>query len=194
MKKISILFILSVLFAGTFFQTNAQAPYKEGLGATLGTTQALSYKTFFGNHFAIQVDLGSKYCYVYGSHLWTVEVAPNFMFQGRLYKGLYGFAGLGGSIGYNGQDCLYIVGMEPGDPGYNPRYDPNNPNSNSITRTSRHNCKAGVNGFFGLEYKFEKPIAVQLDFRPGYRCVFATHKFADHMFDWGLNLGVRYTF
>ena len=35
---------------------------------------------------------------------------------------------------------------------------------------------------------------MQLDFRPGYRCVFAPNKFADHKFDWGLNFGVRYTF
>ena len=47
---------------------------------------------------------------------------------------------------------------------------------------------------FGLEYKFDIPLTLQLDFRPGYRCVFAANKFADHKFDWGLNFGVRYTF
>lgn len=172
MKRCYLMILLAFLVS-TFLPVNAQAPYKHGIGTTLGTTQALSYKTFVGNHFAIQLDLGTKYCYVYGSHLWSAELAPNFMYEGRLVNGLYGLVGLGGSIGYNWQDYLYI------DYSY---------------KISNRNCKAGVNGFFGLEYKFDIPLALQLDFRPGYRCVFAPNKFADHKFDWGLNFGVRYTF
>lgn len=172
-RKTFIVTLLLGILLGITFQTYAQAPYKHGIGATLGTSQAVSYKTFIGNHFSIQLDLGTKYCYVYGSHLWSAELAPNFMYEGRLANGLYGLVGLGGSIGYNWQGFLYIDYMD---------------------RVSRHNCKAGVNGFFGLEYKFNIPLAVQLDVRPGYRCVFAPNKFADHKFDWGLNFGVRYTF
>lgn len=194
MKKNRLFILLVALFAGITFHANAQAPYKTGLGATLGTSQAFSYKTFLTKHFAIQVDFGTKYCYVYGSHLWTAEIAPNFMIEGHFVKGLYGFAGLGGSIGYNWQNFSYITGLEPGDPGYNPHPDPYNPNQNSVTRMSDHNCKGGLNGFFGLEYKFSIPLAIQLDFRPGYRCIFAINKFADHKFDWGLNFGIRYTF
>lgn len=194
MKRNRIFILFAAVLAGVMSLAHAQAPYKEGVGATLGTTQAFSYKFFPANHFAIQVDLGTKYCYVYGSHLWSAEVAPNFMYEGRLYKGLYGFAGLGGSIGYNGQPFYYIIGLVPGDAGYNPNPDPGDPNPNSVSRRSVHNCKAGANGFFGLEYKFDFPLALQLDFRPGYRCIFASNKFADHKFDWGLDLGVRYTF
>lgn len=172
MKRNHIVILLIALFAGIMFHANAQDPYKHGIGVTLGTTQAVSYKTFPVNHFAIQLDLGTKYCYVYGSHLWSLELAPNFMYEGRLAKGLYGFAGLGGSIGYNWQPFSYIYY------GYH---------------VSRDNCKAGVNGIFGLEYKLDIPLALQFDFRPGYRCIFNRH-FADHKFDWGLNLGVRYTF
>ena len=193
MKRNRIFLLIAALFVGITFHVNAQAPYKEGVGLTLGTTQAFSYKAFPRNHFAIQVDMGTKYCYVYGSHLWSAEVAPNFMYEGHLTKGLYGFVGLGGSIGYNWQPFYYIIGLEPGDPGYVSTPDPSNPNQNSVTRVSKHNCKAGLNGFFGLEYKFEAPLALQFDFRPGYRCIFSRH-FADHKFDWGLNFGVRYTF
>lgn len=193
MRKSIITFLLLALFAGAFLQTNAQAPYKHGIGVTVGTSQAVSYKVFPTNHFAIQLDLGTKYCYVYGSHLWSLDLAPNFMYEGRLYKGLYGFAGLGGSIGYNWQPFYYVIALEPGDLGYDPIPDPDNPNQNSATIRSVHNCKGGVNGFFGLEYKFDIPLALQLDFRPGYRCIFNSH-FADHKFDWGLNFGVRYTF
>ncbi len=172
MKKISLILLFITLLAGASFQSNAQAPYKHSIGATLGTTQAVSYKTFPTNHFAIQLDLGTKYCYVYGTHTWSFELAPNFMYEGRLAGGLYGFVGGGGSIGYNWQPYSYIYY------GYH---------------TSRHNGKAGLNGFFGLEYKFDIPLTLQFDFRPGYRCVFTRH-FAEHIFDWGLNFGVRYTF
>ena len=164
MKRNCIIFLFVAFFTGILFQANAQAPYKHSIGATLGTTQAVSFKSFPTNHFAIQLDLGTKYCYVYGT--------PNFMYEGRLAGGLYGFVGAGGSIGYNWQPFPYVYY------GYH---------------TSVHNGKGGVNGFFGLEYKFNIPLTLQLDFRPGYRCVFNRYG-ADHIFDWGLNFGVRYTF
>ncbi|MCR4964174.1 MAG: hypothetical protein K6A41_00795 [Bacteroidales bacterium] len=173
MKKINIIMLFVAIFMVSLSQVNAQAPYKNGIGVTLGTTQALSYKTFPTNHFAIQIDLGTKYCYVYGTHLWSAELAPNFMYQGRLAGNLYGFVGAGGSVGYTWKNYSYF--------------------DNYGETSSNHNAKAGLNGFFGLEYKFGAPVALQLDFRPGYRCVFNRY-FAEHIFDWGLNFGVRYTF
>ncbi|MBO4655224.1 MAG: hypothetical protein J5644_06740 [Bacteroidales bacterium] len=172
MKKLRI-FILIAIFSGSIIAANAQAPYTHSVGVTLGTTQALSFKTFAGDHFAIQLDLGTKYTYVYGTHLWTFELAPNFMYEGRLYSNLYGFVGGGGSIGYCWKNYHYF---------------------NKFGEQSSHNnCKGGLNGFFGLEYKFQIPLTLQLDFRPGYRCIF-NKDFAEHCFDWGLNFGVRYTF
>ena len=53
--------------------------------------------------------------------------------------------------------------------------------------------KCGANGIFGLEYKFNAPVALQFDFRPGYGCLFAEN-YDFHYFDWSVNLGVRYTF
>ena len=174
MKKINLIILVFALFATTLFHANAQAPYKHSIGVTLGTTQAISYKTFPCNHFAIQLDLGTKYCYVYGTHLWSLELAPNFMYEGRLGGNLYGLVGLGGSIGYTWRSYLYI-------------------DSYGIYRYSHRNGKGGVNGIFGLEYKFPVPLVLQFDFRPGYRCVF-TRYFGEHCFDWGVNFGVRYTF
>ena len=144
MKRNSIILVIIAFFAGITFHANAQSPYKHGIGATVGTSQAVTYKTFPTQHFAIQVDLGTKYCYVYGSHLWSLDLSPNFMYEGRLCKGLYGFVGLGGSLGYNWQPFSYITGLEPGDPGYDPIPDPTNPNQNSATIWSVHNCKAGA--------------------------------------------------
>ncbi|MBO4489284.1 MAG: hypothetical protein J5741_06505 [Bacteroidales bacterium] len=175
MKKNTLITLLIVLAAGFMMQTNAQAPYKHGFGVTLGTTQALSYKTFPCNHFAIQFDVGTKYCYVYGSHLWSVELAPNFMYEGRLSGDLFGFVGAGGSIGYTWNNYF----------GYFNEYG---------QQWSRHNAKGGLNGIFGLEYLIDSYLALQFDFRPGYRCIFNFDGLTDHTFDWGLNFGVRYTF
>ena len=100
--------VFIVLFFGLFFNANAQMPYKHSIGVTLGTTQGVSYKSFPTDHFAIQFDLGTKYVYVYGNQVWTFELAPNFMYEGRLIDNLYGFVGGGGSIGYCWKNYTYI--------------------------------------------------------------------------------------
>lgn len=168
LSRIGLIFLL----VGLLFTANAQMPYKHSIGVTLGTTQGVSYKTFPTDHFAIQLDLGTKYVYVYGNQVWTFELAPNFMYEGRLAGNLYGFVGGGGSIGYCWKNYTYIKNGE---------------------QSSHHNAKGGLNGFFGMEYKFQIPLTLQFDFRPGYRCVF-NRDFAEHIFDWGLNFGLRYTF
>jgi hypothetical protein len=53
--------------------------------------------------------------------------------------------------------------------------------------------KFGANVIGGIEYKFNSPISLQLDYRPGYGLLFGKH-FSESYFDWGLNLSVRYTF
>ena len=175
--------ILIVILFSLGMASHAQAPFRNGIGVTAGTMQALSFKTFGGNHFAFQVDLGTKYTYTTGRFknvnldnvdFWTLELNPNFMFEGRLGGNFYGLVGLGASIGY----CWNTIQWE----GFL-----------GIWHSRSDFGKCGANGIFGLEYKFNAPIAVQIDFRPGYGCLFAEHYDA-HYFDWSANLGVRYTF
>ena len=56
----------------------------------------------------------------------------------------------------------------------------------------------GVGAAAGIEACMKNaPIAFSFDFRPGYACTVASmagHTSAFHMFDWALNLGVRYKF
>ena len=80
MNKHRILLCLITFLLGIALTVHAQSPYRHSIGVTLGTTQAVGFKTFPTDHFAIQLDLGTKYAYVYGSHLWTFELAPNFMY------------------------------------------------------------------------------------------------------------------
>jgi hypothetical protein len=183
MKKNRCFLLALLLVAGIFFQANAQAPYRNGIGITAGNMQALSFKTFGGNHFAFQVDLGTKYITTTGRFknvelnnvdFWTLELNPNFMFEGRLSGNLYGLVGIGASIGY----CWNTIQWE---------------GILGIWHTRNDFGKCGANGIFGLEYKFNAPVALQLDFRPGYGCLFAEHYDA-HYFDWSANLGIHYTF
>lgn len=184
MKNIKLITATLALIFATTFAAQAQAPYKNGIGVTAGNMQALSFKTFGGNHFAFQLDLGTKivetngrfnkHHHFEGLDFWTLELNPNFMFEGHFAKGLYGFVGLGASIGYCWSGVAYSNWI--GFP---------------VVREDLGKC--GANGIFGLEYKFNAPVALQFDFRPGYGCLFAEHVDI-HYFDWSVNLGVRYTF
>lgn len=181
-RAFRILVIVAIL-STTLLTVKAQAPYKNGFGISAGTMQALSFKTFGSDHFAFQLDLGTAFVTTSGRfqnvelkkvNFWTLELNPNFMFEGHLVGGLYGLAGLGGSIGYCWSDIQYqgVFGL-------------------TLTRNDFGKC--GANAIVGLEYKFRSPLAVQIDFRPGYGCLFAKH-FAAHYFDWSANLGIHYAF
>ncbi|MBO4489002.1 MAG: hypothetical protein J5741_05020 [Bacteroidales bacterium] len=175
MKKCAILVLLLMGMVGAAF---AQAPYKHSVGATVGNFNAFSYKTFLTNHLALQLDLGYKYTIganKYGNmNISTLELNPNLMYEGHFTGGLYGFIGGGVSLGYSWFYGVYDVWWF--DTSY--RYDYG---------------KFGANGILGLEYKFNIPLTLQLDFRPGYGMLF-NRDYDLGYFDWSANLGVRYTF
>lgn len=184
MKNIKLIVATLALIFATTFAAQAQAPYKNGFGVSVGNMQALTFKTFGGNHFAFQLDLGTKVVTTNGLYrknvgfegltFWDLELNPNFMFEGHFAKGFYGMFGLGLSIGYCWNDVSYPTWI-------------------GFLRTRYDLGKCGANGIFGLEYKFKAPVALQFDFRPGYGCLFADNVDI-HYFDWSVNLGVRYTF
>ena len=175
-KNHVILFFLVMVMTGGVF---AQAPYKHSIGVTAGNFEAFSYKTFFTNHLALQLDFGYKYTigsnyYVHARGISSLEINPNLKYEGHFTKGLYGFIGGGLSLGYSWYWGVFDSWF------YNTRY--------------RYDYgKFGVNGIFGLEYKFNIPLTLQFDFRPGYGMLF-TDDVAVNYFDWSLNVGVRYTF
>lgn len=174
-------------------------PYKHSLGIVAGNINGISYKTFVKDHFAIELDLAgfemslcpiekyNNYYYGYGGYSYYRNIlatsAPvlhlNLLYQGHFTKGLYGMVGGGLNIGYSFTeelrsayqpymyDCWYCYWEEFG--------------------------KAGAGALLGLEYVFEKPVALQFDFRPGYGILFSDLN-AYHFFDWALCLSVRYIF
>ena len=48
----------------------------------------------------------------------------------------------------------------------------------------------GINAIGGVEYKFNIPLTIQADVRPGFGLMFNSYSY----FDWGLNISARYTF
>ena len=182
MYRIKFIPFLIAILATVSYMANAQSPYKHSIGVTLGTTQALSYKTFPTNRFAVQLDLGTKYSVVCvggycNTPCWSVEVAPDFMYEGHFVKGLYGFVGGGLSLGLSfAPQVCYFSSKVPGP----------------VVRNIMG--KAGANGIFGLEYKFDIPLSLQIDIRPGYRFQFNEETTVNHTIDLGLDFGVRYVF
>lgn len=200
-KKILII----AVFFGMLFSLQAQAPYQHSVGVSFGNMQAISYKTFLTDHFALQVDLGTKItttagCINWGKYIvygpdyeviskfnpiniWTLELNPNFLYEGHFVNGLYGMFGGGVSLGYNwyrgyGYDDNRIY---YGDPSFMLYY--NTPFG-----------KFGTNVLLGLEYKFNAPVTLQLDVRPGYGLLFyESGGPLLHYADWSVNFGVRYT-
>jgi hypothetical protein len=162
MKK--ILVTLTIL-ASSVMLANAQAPYKIGLGATLGSFEGFSFKTFLGSNLGLQADLGYTW-WMYGAHGYggAINANVNLMYQAPIKEWGAGrldwYAGGGLTAGY-----LFSV----------------------------RGLKVGVNGIAGLEWIFNSfPLALSFDFRPGLGMLISGN-YVYSYFDWGANLGCRYT-
>lgn len=193
----------------------AQAQYQNQIGVVVGGQNGVNYKRNLGGNlqliataaFGLEATRGSYYISTQGNSvkandgtaemkLWDVTVNPNLVYNAPIN-------GLGvkeGKLNYfaGGGISLGIAEHLPGSiaiGGQNVNY-----------RDDAIWGKAGVNAIAGLEYIFgEIPLALSIDFRPGYATVFHGEKVAagdqsihatahGHLFDWHLGLGVHYCF
>ena len=179
-------------------------PYRSSFGIVAGSLNGLSLKVFPSTKFAVMMELGVKvtaasgiqfydpyrWNYIYGYYYgwetygyfttpYTLEFNVNFIRQDHFVAGLYGLVGGGPSLGWHFRNSYPYYLYESYTSQW-PRY-------------RQGNGKAGVNLILGLEYVFNEPIALQVDFRPGYGLLFASG-YTAHYFDWGLNLSFRYAF
>lgn len=183
MKRLILVILFVILVcAAAFGQTRQNAaPYNNAIGATVGFVNAVSFKNFPTNNFAIQLDLGYRFLWDYGyNHVPTIiSFNPNFMYERAAKNGFYWFIGAGFNIG----GTLAYRGYYPNEA----RYDYYN----------HGNFVFGVNVIGGAEYKFERiPLALQVDARPGF-FIFANHKYHDPylLFDYNFfNISARFTF
>ena len=175
MKK--ILVILTVAFLTV---TGASAQHE--IGGIVGGFNGLSYKYWFNENLALQVDFGAGLTRAYGASfykgkkmgksaisLFDATVNPNVLYHFQLPANFKIYIGGGVNIGMT--DNL--------DPKYNNNF-----------------FKFGVNSAVGFSYDIQSaPVALALDFRPGYGLAFKNPESA-HLsyFDWKIAFAVRYRF
>ena len=172
MKRIK-LFVFALLLGSTVF-SYAQSPYSMGVGAAVGNVFGPSFKVFVTDNFAISADLSVRVCpTIYeGVSLTTfsLDLNPNFMYESSITNNLYWLAGGGVTLGY-------IFGLAAyGDM--------------MIGNSGRF----GINANGGIEYKFDIPLAIQADVRPGYGLLFNSGPGVANGFDWAAVATIRYTF
>lgn len=176
MKKLFTILAACLLATAAF-----AGPYKHAVGIVAGGYNGISYKHFSSENVAFQLDLGiglqatqgAAYADGYKTghgklSFWDFDFNPNIMYQGSLYNDLYGYIGGGISGGF----------------------------AESFNNTTMFG-KLGANVLIGMEYKFSAPVTLGIDFRPGYACLLKGVEGVTvnyHIFDWKLNLAVRYTF
>ena len=144
--------------------------YKHSIGMVAGLGIGAQYKTMVADHFTILAELG-YFTNPDGGTGWGYAGAPIangvFAYQtGALAEG----QGIKLGVYAGGQAKLgYTIGMNAG--------------------------VFGIGAAAGIEANMTNaPIAFSFDFRPGYAFLFNNGGAGGHMFDYSLNLGVRYTF
>lgn len=167
--------------------TKLQTLYKASVGGMLPSFMAMgaSFKTFFSEHIAFQTELLYKVTLVgsidkkrisFGGVYPAIEFNTNVMYQKKIKnnKKFELFWFIGGGVS---------LGCDLFGP----------------------NGKFGTNMIIGLEYIFlNKPLAFQIDVRPGYGMLFNSDKRLNNgfypninpwsHFDWLIGFTLRYTF
>ena len=189
---------------------NAQS-YQHSIGLNVGSMEGISYKGFLNRNVAVGLDLGVSFLktpatvvetYKYNDSnknkkyvskgftyvAWELDLNPNIVYQNEITSWrnaeLGWFAGAGASLG-----MMKPTSVSRGN------------FSMSLT-DYKLSGKFGLNAIGGVEMSFGRtPIAISLDFRPGYGLMFRpqknetyTYTQLAHFFDWKLVAAVRYTF
>lgn len=159
--------ILSLLVVAMMASTMVARDYQHSIGMVAGLGLGAQYKTMVLDNFTIIAELGYFTNPDGGTGAGYAGGIANgvFAWQGNLVEG----DGIQLDLYAGGQVKL---GYSIGDVGV-----------------------FGVGGAVGIEANMKNaPIAFSFDFRPGYAFLFNGQAAGGDMFDYSLNLGVRYTF
>ena len=166
MKKI-LSFLVVIVMASTMMAKD----YQHSIGMVAGLGLGAQYKTMVMDNFTILAEFGYFINPDGGTGFGYAGAVANgvFAWQGNLAEGdgikLDLYAGGQVKMGYAGGGAGAQVGV------------------------------VGFGGAVGIEANMKNaPIAFSFDFRPGYAFLFNDNWHGGDMFDYSLNLGVRYTF
>jgi len=166
MKK---LFLAAFMLVGVAFNAQAQEISKNAIGLRIGDNDGfgaeVSYQRRLGTDNRLELDLGWRDSRYYDA----VKLVGLYQWIWNIEGGFNWYAGVGGGLGtFDTDDRYYFDGRRYGDSG----------------------TYAVVAGDIGIEYKFDFPLQLSLDFRPE---LYFGDDFGD---DFGpdIALGVRFTF
>jgi hypothetical protein len=181
MKKIFIILMAAMVAAGSVYAADnskktakSKKAYNMSIGMVAGSGIGVQLKDMITDHFTIIEEFGylGSYCAAGNGFNWSTLGAVDNLVLAYQAKGAEG----------QGIELDWFVGgqLKGGFLGGN-------------------NGLIGVGAAVGLEGIMKNaPIAFSFDFRPGYGCVLGSNGWggvgAFHVFDWTLNLGVRYKF
>ncbi|RRJ93426.1 hypothetical protein [Flavobacterium macacae] len=167
MKK---LFLSAFMLAGMAFTAQSQEIAKNALGLRLGDNDGfggeLSYQRGLGDNNRLELDLGWRDSKYYDA----IKLVGLYQWVWNIEGGFNWYAGVGGGIGTYDYDKRY--------------YFPNDDYDDSGTFLL-------VAGDIGIEYKFDFPLQLSLDFRPE---LYFGDDFRDDNFGPDIALGARFTF
>lgn len=163
MKK---LLLFSVVLLGFAFTSNAQDIANNALGLRLGDSNGvgaeISYQHALGSNNRLEVDLGWRD----GKNYDGFKLAGLYQWVWNIDGGFNWYAGVGGGLGSFG-------------------YDDNNGNDYNDTFIF-------AAGDIGIEYNFDIPLLISLDFRP--EIGFGDETYDNNDLDFDIALGIRYQF
>ncbi|WP_308992850.1 hypothetical protein QLS71_015690 [Mariniflexile litorale] len=163
MKK---LLLFSVALLGFTFASNAQDISSNAIGLRLGDSNGvgaeISYQHALGSNNRLEVDLGWRD----GKNYDGFKLAGLYQWVWNIDGGFNWYAGVGGGVGSFG-------------------YDDNNGNDYNDTFIF-------AAGDIGIEYNFDIPLLISLDFRP--EIGFGDGTYDNNDLDFDIALGIRYQF
>lgn len=158
--------IISAVFFMAITSINAQDISKNALGLRLGDNDGfgaeVSYQARLSDNNRLELDLGWRD----GKNYDRFKLAGLYQWVWNIDAGFNWYAGVGGGIG---------------------SYKFNNNNGNDFTDTF-----AFAAGDIGIEYNFNIPLLLSLDFRP--EIGFGDEVYDNNDLDFDIALGIRYQF
>jgi hypothetical protein len=168
MKK---LFLSAFMLAGMAFTTQAQSIAKNALGLRLGDNDGfgaeVSYQRGLGDNNRLELDLGWRDSKYYDA----VKLVGLYQWVWNIEGGFNWYAGVGGGVGT-----------------FDYNYDGPGPFNNDYDDNGTFLLVAGD---IGIEYKFDFPLQLSLDFRPE---LYFGDDYRDDNFGPDIALGARFTF
>lgn len=169
MKK---LFLSAFMLAGMAFSTQAQSIAKNALGLRLGDNDGfgaeVSYQRGLGENNRLELDLGWRD----SKHYDAVKLVGLYQWVWNIEGGFNWYAGVGGGVG------TFDYNYDGPGPDFDNDYDDNG-------------TFLLVAGDIGIEYKFDFPLQLSLDFRPE---LYFGDDYRDDNFGPDIALGARFTF